>query len=86
MRHGIHRGFKSSANKEPKRAWVADDQGKAGEWLSEADYRAAGHSPDFDNLPHLVVEILSAGLADMDDLPESDREFVRDYLERGKNA
>ena len=86
MRKGIHRGFKSQVDKEPRRAWVAETTGDAGEWLLEADYRAGGYAPSFDSLPMLVAEAMSVGPANLDDLPEVDREFVREYLERNKNA
>jgi hypothetical protein len=36
--------------------------------------------------PILVVEVVFAGPADLDDLPEADRQSVRDHVERGKNA
>jgi hypothetical protein len=84
MRKGIHRGYKSNADKEPKRAWVAEAPGGAGEWLSEAEYRAGGYSPDFDSLPVLITEILGHGPVDIDALPPEDREYVRKYLERQK--
>ena len=86
MLKGIHRGYKSDANKEPRRAWVAEAPGAPGQWLSETEYRAAGYSPDFDSLPLVVTEVLCHGPADIDALPPEDREFVRKYLERKNDA
>jgi hypothetical protein len=86
VRKGIHRGYKSNIEKEPRRAWVAEAPGEAGEWLSEADYRAGGYSPDFDSLPMLVTEILWSGPIDIDALPPDEREYVREFLERTRNA
>jgi hypothetical protein len=82
VRKGIHRGYKSNAEKEPRRAWVAEAPGEAGEWLSEAEYRTGGYSPDFDSLPVLVAEILGRGPVDIDALPPDEREYLRDYLKR----
>jgi hypothetical protein len=82
MRKGIHRGYKLNADEEPKRAWVAEVAGGAGEWLSEAEYRAGGYSPDFDRLPVLVTEILGHGPVDVDALPPEEREYLRKYFER----
>ena len=86
MRKGIHRGLKLTADQEPNRAWVAEAAGGAGEWLSEAEYRAGGYSPDFDSLPVLVVKLVGSGPVDVDALPPEDREYVRQYLERKKDA
>ena len=81
VRRGIHRGYKSEANQEPRRAWVADAPGATGEWVSETEYRAAGYSPDFDSLPVRVVVASAAIPIEIDDLPEVDREFVRGCVE-----
>jgi len=80
VRRGIHRGFKSKADQQPRRAWVADAPGEAGEWLSEDEYRAGGYSPDFDSLPVLVVQHLGSVPLDVDELPPGEREYVRRQL------
>jgi len=68
MRHGIHRGTLEDG-KDAERAWVSEAPGEAGEWLTEAQYRASGLSPDYDSLMHLVVQRLWVLISD-DELAE----------------
>ena len=83
MRKGIHRGYKKDQDQAPRRAWVADDPMKDGEWVSEVEYRAADYSPDFDSLPVLVVERLWEGPLDIDAAPVSDKE--KEYIRQKVN-
>jgi len=77
MRKGIHRGYISDADKEPRRAWVSEAPGEIGEWLSEDEYRESGYSPNFESLPFKVVERVGTVPISADDLPEADRIFLK---------
>jgi hypothetical protein len=85
MRIGIHRGYESDQDKTPRRAWVSEAPGKAGEWVTEAEYRAAGYSPEFDTLGVLIVRSIPVP-DDLDDhMCEADKRFIDEWLEK-KNA
>jgi hypothetical protein len=80
MRRGIHRGYQSDQEK-PRRAWISEAPGNAGEWVTEAEYRAAGYSPEFDSLPMLVVRSVPVSKLD-DRMCEDDKRFIGEWIEK----
>jgi hypothetical protein len=82
MRRGIHRGYASDEKRGLRRVWVSDGPGKAGEWLSEVEYRARGYLPSFDSLPVKIVQRTKAVQVRVDDLPQADREFVSQWMNK----
>jgi hypothetical protein len=81
MRRGIHRGWEADQDKRPRRAWISDAPGSAGEWGTEAEYRAAGYSPNFDSLPVKIVQRIPVPDDFWDTMPEADKRYIDEYLE-----
>ncbi len=79
MRRGIHRRINDVEG--ARQAWVSEAPGEAGEWLAESEYRMKGYSPDFDNLPSLVVQRVQPVSHSEDeyffDTPEQASNFAR---------
>jgi hypothetical protein len=84
VRTGIHRGWESDQDKTPRRAWVSCDSGDEGEWVTEAEYRAAGYSPEFESLPVKVVQSMPVPDDLWDKMCEADKRFIDEWIE--KNA
>jgi hypothetical protein len=74
---GIHRGYESDQNEMPRRAWVSEAPGESGEWVTEAQYRAAGYAPEFDTLPVLIVRAVPVP----DDLDEQMCEVDKRWID-----
>jgi hypothetical protein len=85
MRIGVHRGYESDQDKRPRRAWVSEAPGEAGEWVTEAEYRAAGYSPEFDTLPVKIVRSVPVSDDLGDHMCEADKRFIDEWIEK-KNA
>jgi hypothetical protein len=65
----------------PPLAWVAEAIGESGNLVSEADYRAGGYLPGFDDLPTLKVQ--KVPVSKPHEPPEEvDREYVEEWMRK----
>jgi hypothetical protein len=78
MLKGIHRRTGSLQDQEPNRAWVSENAGDVGEWVTEDEYRARGYEPEFEKLPVVIVRRVPT--TGSEEPPEVDRLYLENYI------